>query len=124
MSVGFKERVKDNDCKQRPTRYYSSKQEKAVAKIVKGYQTPNSGATMWIKSDVLSDKISIECKTKTSHTDSMSIKKEWLEKNAKEALFMGKPYSVLAFSFGPDEKNYYILDEYTFQEFLEFINSK
>lgn len=124
MPVGFKERVKDDDGKQRPTRYYSSKQEKSVAKIVKGYQTPNSGATMWIKSDVLSDKISIECKTKTSHTDSMSIKKDWLEKNAKEALFMGKPYSVLAFSFGPNEKNYYILDEYTFQEFLEFINNK
>ena len=50
--------------------------------------------------------------------------KDWLEKNAKEALFMGKPYSVLAFSFGPDEKNYYILDEYTFQEFLAFINNK
>ena len=50
----------------------------------------------------------------------MSIKKDWLEKNAKEALFMGKPYSVLAFSFGPDEKNYYILDE---NLFLEVLNS-
>lgn len=37
MPVGFKERVKDDDGKQRPTRYYSSKQEKSVAKIVKGY---------------------------------------------------------------------------------------
>ena len=44
----------------------------------------------------------------------MTIHKEWLEKNEKEALFMGKPYSVLAFNFGPNEKNYYIIDEYMF----------
>ena len=99
---------------QKPTRYYSSKQERAVAKLTGGAQVKNSGATPFQKGDVTADKVLIECKVHTQSKDSMSIKKDWLEKNAKEALFMGKPYSVLAFSFGPDEKNYYILDEYTF----------
>ena len=47
--------------------------------------------------------------------ESMSIKKEWLEKNAKEALFMGKPYNALVFNFGPNQKNYYIIDEELFE---------
>ena len=31
---------------------------------------------------------------------------------------MGKKYSALAFNFGPNEKNYYIIDEYLFEELL------
>jgi hypothetical protein len=32
----------------------------------------------------------IECKTKTSPSNSISIKKEWIEKNKQEMVFMGK----------------------------------
>mgnify|MGYP003299143215 CR=1 FL=1 len=46
--------------------------------------------------------------------------KEWLEKNTQEAVFMGKPYSAIVFNFGPDEENHYIIDEYLFQELLEY----
>ena len=88
----------------KPTRYYSSKQEKAVAKKFDGKQTKNSGATLFDKGDVTLDKWLIECKTKTSISESISIKKEWLEKNNKEAIFEGKDYSALAFNFGPNEK--------------------
>jgi hypothetical protein len=45
----------------------------------------------------------IECKTKMTPSQQVSIKKEWLEKNSNEAVFMGKKYSALAFNFGPDE---------------------
>jgi hypothetical protein len=31
---------------------------------------------------------------------------------------------VLAFNFGPDEPNYYILDESLFIDFLDFLNTK
>lgn len=44
MAIGYKERIKDGS-KSLPTRYFSSKQEKAVAKATGGRQTPNSGAT-------------------------------------------------------------------------------
>ena len=42
------------------------------------------------------------------------------EKNTKEKVFMGKPYSVIAFNFGPDEENYYIID----QELMDILLNK
>lgn len=102
-----------------PTRAYSKKQENYVAKKFGGDRVKNSGATPFQKGDVNLEDLLIECKTKTSPSESISIKKEWLEKNAKESLFMGKKYSALAFNFGPNEKNYYIIDEYLFELLLD-----
>ena len=67
----------------KPTRFYSNCQEKAVAKAVGGKQQSNSGATPFQKGDITTDKWLIEAKTKTSESKSFSIKKEWLEKNAE-----------------------------------------
>ena len=123
MIVGLRQKQVEGDKK--PTRYYSKNQEKTVAKNIGGNTTPNSGATMFSKGDITVDSLLlVECKTKTKDSDSMSIKKEWLEKNAKEALFMGKRFNLLAFNFGPDQKNYYILDEDLFYEFLDFLKEK
>ena len=118
MIVGL---IKKSNDSEKPTRHFSSKQEKSVAKAVNGRQVSNSGATDFQKGDVVSSDFLIECKTKTKNSDSMSIKKEWLEKNKKEALFMGKEHSALAFNFGPDEENYYIIEEYLFKELLEHL---
>ena len=104
----------------KPTRYYSDKQEKAIAKHFNGTQTKNSGATTWQKSDVLLNNFNIEAKTKTTASESISIKKEWLEKTVKETLLTGKKYSALAFSFGPGEPNYYIID----QELMDILVDK
>lgn len=109
--------------KNKPTRFYSDKQEKKVAKAVSGRKVANSGATAFQKGDVTTDKILLECKTATTEKQSFSIKKDWLEKNKEEAFEMGKEYSVLVFNFGPDTDNYYILDEKTFKEFKEAIES-
>lgn len=123
MPLGHVERKKEGE--KVSTRHYSSKQEKATAKNLNGSKTINSGATPFEKGDVIVDNLMlIECKTKTSTSNSMSIKKDWLEKNAREALFMGKPYNALAFNFGPNQPNYYILDEKLFEEFLEYIRTK
>ena len=103
----------------RPTRFYSNKQEKAVAKAVNGRQTANSGATSFQKGDVVTDKVLIECKTCTDEKKSFSIKKEWLMKNKEEAFAMRKPYNALAFNFGPNEPNYYIIDERLFKILLD-----
>lgn len=113
MALGHTIRQKDNEIK--PTRYYSDKQEKSVVKNLGGRQTINSGATPFQKGDVTTDKWLIECKTKTSSSNSVSIKKDWLSKNAQEALFMGKPYNALVFNFGPGEPNYYVIDELIFK---------
>lgn len=109
---------KHRDDKPQPTRHYSKQQETKVASKLGGKRTLNSGATPYQKGDVLTEQFLLECKTKTSSSASMSIQKEWLEKNEKEALFMGKPYSALVFNFGPGERNYYIIDEYLFELLL------
>ena len=122
VALGLKQRIKEND-KPIPTRTFSKIQESAVARAVSGNRTPNSGATPWSKGDVLSDKFLLECKTKTSSSESISIKKAWIEKNRQEAVFMGKPHQAIVFNFGPDEENHYIIDEYLFLELLEHLNS-
>lgn len=97
----------------KPTRYYSNKQEKHIAKSVKGKQTSNSGATAFSKGDITTDNWLFEAKAKTTPSDSFSIKKSWIEKNKEEAFAMHKDYSALVIDFG-DGEQFYILDEKTF----------
>ena len=111
----------------KPTRYYSKKQEDSVAALVGGKVTPNSGATPWTKGDVQtsgSNSFLIECKTKTSPSQSITIKKEWFEKNRDEMIFNNKEHQAIVFSFGPGEENHYIIDGYLFLELLEYLNNK
>lgn len=104
----------------RPTRYFSNKQEKRVAKAIGGKQTANSGATMFSKGDVRTEEWIIECKTKTSDCKSMTIQKEWIEKNEEEAFSMGKSYSAVAIDFG-DGNNHYIISEKLFKKLLRYM---
>lgn len=115
---------RNKEWESKPTRYYSTKQEKQVAKTLGGTRTKNSGATMFQKGDLTLNDWLIECKTKMSSSESISIKKEWLEKNLKESLFMGKKYNALVFNFGPDEPNYYIIDENTFQDLVKVLTQE
>ena len=105
------------------TRYYSSKQEHKVAKIIKGKIVANSGAASFVGGDVQNDNILVECKTCIQEKKSFSIKREWLDKIEEEAFAMNKPYSALAFNFGEDTDNYYILNEREFKLFMEYIDS-
>lgn len=102
----------------RPTRFYSNRQEKKVAKAVRGKQTSNSGATDFHKGDITTDLFLLECKTKTTASKSFTIKKEWLEKNKEEAFEMGKPYSALVIDFG-DGENHYLINEKLFIKLLK-----
>lgn len=120
MSNRLRVRVGDK----KPTRHYSDKQEKSVAKAVGGKQTSNSGATLFQKGDVLTSKFLLEAKTKTTPSDSISIKKEWFEKNTRESLLMGKPYSAVVFSYGPGEENHYIINEDLFIKLCEVLENE
>ena len=106
----------------KPTRFYSSKQEKRIAKAVSGERVVNSGATAFSKGDVRTDEWLFEAKTKTSESQSFSIKKEWLLKNREEMFAMGKSYNALVFDFG-DGNNYYVLDEKTFLKMKEALEN-
>lgn len=125
MIIGTKTRTKEND-KPKPTRHYSAKQEKAVSKAVGGKVQKNSGATDFAKGDVVTsgkNSFLLECKTKTTPSVSISIKKEWFEKNRQECLLTGTPHQAVVFNFGPDEENHYIIDEYLFLELLRHLNT-
>lgn len=103
------------------TRYFSNRQEKQVAKALNGRKTPNSGATPFIKGDVIADDWLIECKTTTSERASFSVKRDWLEKNKEEAFATGKPYNALCFDFGDNGVRYYVIDEATFKKLKDAI---
>ena len=95
----------------RPTRFYSDRQEKQVAKAVGGKQTSNSGATSFSKGDVRTSLFLIECKTCTKEQKTFTIRKDWIVKNQEEAFAMRKPYSAIAFDFGDGEQQYIISEK-------------
>lgn len=103
----------------RPTRFYSKRQEQAVAKAVGGKRVANSGATPFSKGDVNTDLFLIECKTCTEPRKSFTLQQEWFDKNTEEAFAMHKPYSALVFDFG-DGDRHYVIDEHLFQ----YLNEK
>lgn len=76
MAFGLRERVKEGEKDTKPTRFYSRKQETAVAEALGGQRQPNSGATPWAPGDVVAGKFLVECKTKMTNSESISIRKE------------------------------------------------
>ena len=97
------------------TRYYSGRQEKEVAKVLKGKVVANSGAIPFGAGDVLADNWLFECKTMTEEHKSFSIKRDWLKKNKEEAFAMGRGFNALVFDFGDGGDRYYVVDERTFK---------
>ena len=104
-----------------PTRYVSGKQEEHIAKVTGGKVQSNSGGTKFGGGDVHTDNFLIEAKTSTSVKQSFSIKKDWLKKLKEQTFEQGKECGVLAFQFEPSGKNYYVLTE---QQFLEYLRYK
>lgn len=100
------------------TRYFSTEQEKRIAKAIGGKRSANSGASTWQKSDVTNDLFAIEAKTHTEYREQFTIHHDWIDKNREEAFRMGKRYSALAIDFG-DHENHYLIDEHLFLELLE-----
>lgn len=107
----------------RPTRFYSSQQEKKVAKAVGGRKVANSGATTFNKGDVVTDKVLIECKTCTKEQSSFTVKRDWILKNREEAFAMGKSYSAVAIDFG-DGEQHYIVSGRMFKEWLDSLDNQ
>lgn len=115
------------DNKNKPTRFYSNLQEAQVSKRIGGRRTPNSGATAFIKGDIQTKSFIIECKTCTEARESISIKKEWLDKLKKEMMANGKTNFALFFNFGGiySDENYVIIKEKDFlilKEYMEETN--
>lgn len=123
MAIELNKREKEGSPKT-PARTFSKKQEIQIARELGGSRNPNSGATPFMPGDVrVPNLFLIECKTKMSPSESISIKKSWIERVKQEALFSGEPHSCVAFNFGPDEENYYIIDQFLFQTLIEYLKN-
>ena len=105
----------------RPTRFYSNQQEKAVATALGGHKVANSGATPFYKGDVVTSQFLIECKTCVKEQKTFSVQHAWLIKNQEEMFEMGKSYSAVAFNFGPNSENYYVIDEKLFKTLVSLL---
>lgn len=97
----------------KPTKYYSTIQEKAVSKLLGGETNPSSGSSKFDKSDVKVRDANtlIECKTTITNKLSFSVKLAWLEKLKEEGFGQRLTNTALAFNFGPGQPNYFIIDE-------------
>lgn len=104
------------------TRFYSDKHEKSICKALGATQQSNSGAGRFRKGDVIHNEASllIEAKTTMSDKDSFSIKKEWIIKNKEEAFTLRKSNSCICFNFGPEQENYYVINE----KMMKFLTNK
>ena len=106
------------------TRYFSSKQEEYVAKLIGGRTVSNSGAAKFTCGDVISDDFIIECKTKMKPSESFSIKKQWLIDSEYERISARKAHNALCFSFGENEHNYFVLSEKEFLKYVELLREE
>lgn len=103
------------------TRYYSSKQEKYIARLLDGKQVSGSGSPHFCCGDVVTDNWLIECKTTTKPKESFSIKKEWIKKNEQERMDLQKPFSALCFQFEEGGENYFIINEELFKSIIKVV---
>ena len=106
------------------TRYFSNIHEESVAKVLGGRIQPSSGNGNFKKGDVITNSFLIECKTCIKDKESFSIKKEWLEKNKKEAFSQGLSNYCIAFNLGPDQPNYFIINEKLMKYLVEKIEEE
>ena len=93
------------------TRYFSERQERDIATKFGGYLSSNSGASDFSAGDVVLEHFLIECKTCMKEQTSFTIKKEWIEKVHKESFSKDKFDGIVAFNFGPEKENYFIINE-------------
>ena len=98
------------------TRYYSSKQEQYISKLLGGKMVPGSGSPHFCGGDVKAPDFLIECKTTITPRNSFSIKKDWLDKVEQERKDLQIPNSALAFQFEPDGENFFVLKEQLFKD--------
>lgn len=95
------------------TRSFSDAHEKSICKALGATQQSNSGAGRFHKGDVIHNGASmlIEAKCVMSPKQSVSLKKEWIEKNKAESFAIRKLNQAVCVNFEPGGPNYYVINE-------------
>lgn len=98
---------------QNSTRYFSDQHEKSICRALGAKQQSNSGAGAFLKGDVVHEGASmlIEAKCSMSPKQSVSIKKEWVQKNREEGFSIRKENQAVCINFEPEGSNYYLINE-------------
>ena len=102
----------------------SQKQEQQIAKMVGGRTQANSGGTRFGGGDVHTKNFFIEAKTPLSEKASFSVKKEWLNKAQEQAFEQAKDNYALAFRFGPDEPDFFVIDSRLFRQLVKYLEEE
>lgn len=102
----------------------SNRQEKQIAKLVNGKVQINSGGTRFGGGDVHTKTVFIEAKTPVSDKSAFSIKREWLSKAKEQAFEQNKTSYALAFRFGPDEPDFFVIDSKLFKELINHLEEE
>lgn len=97
----------------------SKKQEDEIAKMVGGRVQSNSGGTRFGGGDVHTQTVFIEAKTPTADKQTFSIKQEWLEKAREQAFEQNKTSYALAFRFGPEQPDYFVISKQLFKYLIQ-----
>lgn len=102
----------------------SNKQEKQIAKMVGGRVQSNSGGTRFGGGDVHTKTVFIEAKTPTVDKNTFSIKKDWLDKAREQAFEQNKTSYALAFRFGPEQPDFFVIDAKLFRELVNYLEEE
>lgn len=87
--------------------------------MVGGRVQSNSGGTRFGGGDVHTKSVFIEAKTPTQEKSSFSVKKDWLDKAKEQAFEQNKNNYALAFRFGPDEPDFFVIDSKLFKYLID-----
>lgn len=98
----------------------AKRQEEKVARMLNFRRQKNSGATLFQKGDVISERFLIECKTHASEVKGYRIEKAVIDKMREEAFGMGlaKDDAVLCFDFGTNTECFFVVSERLFKELV------
>ena len=108
------------------TRYYSTLHEESICKALGATRQSNSGAGHFRKGDVVHNEASmlIEAKTTMSEKQSISIKKEWIDKNKEEAFAIRKSNNCVCINFEPGGDNFYVINEKLMKFLIEKLSEE
>lgn len=84
----------------------------------------NSGGTRFGGGDVHTQSFFIEAKTPTADKETFSVKREWLEKAREQAFEQNKTNYALAFRFGPDEPDFFVIDSRLFKHLITYLEEE
>jgi len=102
----------------------SELQEKQIAKLIDGKTQPNSGGTKFGGGDVLTEDFFVEAKTQTTDKICFTLKKEWFDKAQEQAFEQGRIWSAIAFRFGPEQEDHFVIDALLFRTLVHHLETR